>query len=314
MGYVLKGIRYLSLACTQIWPFPFVYLILPFLVIVLSVLLFNALKKRTFRSLKYLLAYIISIFCLFYLSWGFIYLDSTVSQKFKLRPPNYDTEVLIQNFRGATDSLNYLFNTLPESVDIENRKLEDWVRQDLNAFMEAVNLPIYPDVRIRETFDGSLLRMETAGIYFPYALEGHYDGALHPLQKPFTLSHEMLHGYGFGQESDCNFLAFLSCVNSEHAIVKYSAFLAYWRYLASNVRRVDKEQFKDIYSCLSPENQKVLEEMRGIRAKYPALFSKVREKFYDWYLRSNGVKEGLDSYNIFVYMLESWKEQYPIYF
>ena len=72
------------------------------------------------------------------------------------------------------------------------------------------------------------------------------------LQIPFTLAHEMAHGYGITDEGDCNTLAYLVCLHSKNKAIQYSGLLAYLRYLWNDSRMdsVDKNSLRDL---LSPE-------------------------------------------------------------
>ena len=73
--------------------------------------------------------------------------------------------------------------------------------------------------------NGILLRFNSSGVYFPFTGEGHVDNGLHPVSKPFTIAHELGHGYGFGSEDVCNFLGFLACVRSDNPAIRYAGYL-----------------------------------------------------------------------------------------
>ena len=91
-------------------------------------------------------------------------------------------------------------------------------------------------VRVRQPWpNGFLLRWSTAGIYIPQTGEGHIDRGLLAVQKPFTIAHEMAHGYGVADEGACNFIAWLACSQSRDPWVRFGGALTYWRYAAAEM-------------------------------------------------------------------------------
>ncbi len=312
MQYFFVAIRKLSRLFLHWVPFPVIYLILPVMVSFLLLLIVRLIKLRTWKELKYLAAYIFGLYMLFFVSWGFIYNNQTISQQFNLELQEVNEESIFTRLESETfvlDSLNNMFHI--NSNYLSPSELEDTVRLAINHFLQDLNLQTFPMVKIREVQSGLLLRLETSGIYFPYAFEGHYDKGLHPIQKPFTAAHEMLHGYGYGQESDCNFFAYLACNRSNSIALKYSAQMAYWRYLASNCRRLNKERYTTFYATVSKEIKDDLLAIRDKQRIYKPLLGPFRDLFYDWYLKSNGVQDGLKNYSAFINMVESWREKYP---
>jgi hypothetical protein len=59
-----------------------------------------------------------------------------------------------------------------------------------------------------------LLDIQYRGHYLPFVGEGNVDDAVYYSKKPFYMIHEMAHGNGFTEETDCNFLAYVSCKQS----------------------------------------------------------------------------------------------------
>jgi hypothetical protein len=125
------------------------------------------------------------------------------------------------------------------------------------------------------------------------------------LEKPYDLAHEMAHGYGWTDEATANFIAYLTCIQSKNAFVRYSGLLNHYRYVASNCKRLNTEGYQKFRDSL-PE---------GIKADLDAINQ--RQKMYpswletDWmndvFLRSQGVKEGVASYSRVVVLVYSWR-------
>jgi hypothetical protein len=147
----------------------------------------------------------------------------------------------------------------------------------------------------------------TSGVYMPFAGESQLDGGLHKLSKPFTMAHELCHGMGWTHEGDCNFMAYLICRKSEDVFVRYSAELGYWRYLFANASRVHPEHFKQVRSSLNPDVLNDLIEINAANNRYPEIFPTLREWFYDWFLKKQGIASGDKSYSEIIRMVVNYE-------
>lgn len=255
----------------------------------------------------------------FYWSWGFNY--SRPSLEVSLGLPQgvaVDTTMLIDELYRVTDlyeATRQAIDTTYNSLDLRHLPLhlEREVRADLTAVLRQHHWPITGQPRVRVLRPaGSLLRISTAGVYLPFAMEGHIDAGLHPIQYPYTMAHEMSHGYGFTDEGVCNFLALLACMRSDLPIVRYSALRAYWIYLARDVRRLDADLYRRCYDGLSQAVQNDYQAVIDQMDRYPDILPAVRDFIYDTYLKTNGVQAGLDSYGQVVGLSLSYQEKYGV--
>ena len=177
-----------------------------------------------------------------------------------LKPSGVDSIYITQAFQSQTAKLSLL--VYEANVDSIPSQLEEDMREIEETLFSSWGIPVAGRMRIRRLPGGSLLHFRTSGIYIPHAFEGHIDDGLHPLQQPFTLAHEMAHGYGLTDESECNFVAYLACMKSPNVSVRFSAELAYWRYLAGYFRKLDPEGWPAVYNAIDPA---ILEHLKSIR-------------------------------------------------
>ena len=85
---------------------------------------------------------------------------------------------------------------------------------------------------------GILLRSSTSGIY-RFSLEKHINGGLHPIQKPFTqLVKKMV------VKKTLVIFSFLACIHSDNKAIQYAGYLSYWRYVYSELRRIDPDYYR----------------------------------------------------------------------
>tara|TARA_Y100000385_G_C13104258_1_gene646541 strand:- start:2325 stop:3389 length:1065 start_codon:yes stop_codon:yes gene_type:complete len=255
------------------------------------------------------LVFLSFIMILFYWLWAFNYKRISFEKKNNLPKIEITEDWLFDEIQLVHDSLLAL-RPFTES-DYNHSKVESDIRLSLAKTLPSLGYSVNGNARVREVNPkGILLIWSTAGVYLPFVSEGHIDKGLHSLTKPFTLAHEMSHGYGIGQESTCNFTAFLGCINSENKSIQYSGWLGYFRYLLSAGRRTNQVRYKRFYE--EQFHNDILIDLDNIYKelqKYPDILPKLRYFLYDSYLKSHGVTEGMISYSRVIHLAASWKEK-----
>jgi hypothetical protein len=190
------------------------------------------------------------------------------------------------------------------------KDLENEMRSCLVDVLKDFDYPTYGKVRGREIYPkGLLYGFNSSGVYMPFSGEGHIESGLHILQKPFTLAHEMAHGYGFGDEGTCNFLAYLACQKSKNLAVRYSGCIAYWRYVFG---QLDKDDFLKMTKNLDQGFNNDLKAIRREYNKYDEFFPGLQEITYEAYLQMQGIEEGLLNYDRMLLMLAAYRKKYDI--
>ena len=124
---------------------------------------------------------------------------------------------------------------------------------------------------------------------------------------PFTIAHEMAHGYGHGDEGTCNFLAYLACQRSADPYIRYAGQYSYWRYLRSALRGLDNEAYQKLEAEFPIGIANDLTSLKKSWAEYETFFPDFHDWVYDGYLKSQGVTEGLQSYSRVVMMVEAFE-------
>lgn len=243
--------------------------------------------------------------------WGFNYIREPLNEQMKFKIRQLDTFSLglehleslnwaLESRKKITDQAVFDFK---EPDDFENN-----MRRDVSFFLFNNGFKYGGRLRGRQiTPDGTLSRFGISGIYMPYIGESNIDNATHPLAKPFTMAHEMAHGYGWTDEGTANFIAYLACINSKDLLTQYSGYLMYYRYVASNYRRVNPEAYKVFRSQLPEGLVKDLEAINKSIQKYPTWFE--TDKMNNAFLKAQGVKEGTASYSRVVTLVYSWRNR-----
>lgn len=135
------------------------------------------------------------------------------------------------------------------------------------------------------------------------------DNALGPLQKTFTIAHEIAHGHGVTGEADANFVAYLACVNSGEPLAQYAAEYVLWRHLASEVRSHYPEEVAHQLAAAIPEAlRKDREAIWRNHYQYKGYFPEISDAINDTYLKVQGVTAGTEDYDRFVNLYFDWVE------
>jgi Protein of unknown function (DUF3810) len=266
----------------------------------------------------------------FYFLWGFNYSRPLFTKQIGLKIQKIDSLQLrkeleiaaaemvdlkqkISNDTVDSNLINtkYKFLNDSNSIDYKTRctfpnDLEKQIRQDVTNLLNEYQFPAGGKLRGRSLKpNGILRRFGATGVYWPWAGECNMDNSLHPLDKPFTLAHELSHGYGWADEGTCNFLAYLSCRKSTSLYVQYAGYINYYRYIAGNYKRQNPIQYDAFRKTLPEWVRQDLDAMNANSKLYSEWFD--TSFIYEKYLKSQGVKEGLSSYSRIVLMVHAWR-------
>ncbi len=256
----------------------------------------------------------------FLLMWGYNYGRIPVEQKLGLELQAPAREVLEAQIRQEAAQLALLrariegADTATLSPRVFSADMEEQLRDGLEEVLTYYNYPVVGTVRGRVLYPrGIFLRFSSAGLYLPWTGEGHIDGGLLLVQQPYTLAHELAHGYGFGDEGTCSFWAYLTAFRVEDPALQYAIRLGYWRRLAIGWARVDQQGYDAFRATLAPGMIADLEAINANNAAYPDIMPRFRNAAYDSYLKAQGIAEGMQNYGKVVLMVEAWRKDAALF-
>lgn len=321
--YLFAGLRWLYDFSLGFLPFAFVYVVVIWIgywfVKKCKELLTPGHNKISLRLKGFLTdisSGLIILVCLFYWVWGFNYYQKSLSSRLKLEEVLIDSSYIREELTHVIPRLNALRAEInPDEINTLTAdsfcNMESTLRKYQETVLPQLGWRPVGQVRVRKLSpEGFLLGWSTSGIYIPFSFEGHVDPGLHPLQYPFTLAHEMAHGYGVTNEGDCNTIALLTCLHSGQPLYQYAALLTYFRYLWFDPRW-DEAERKNISGKISPAVRDDLVAIKNQADKFPDFLPEWRDLVYESYLHWMGVDDGLDSYHSVVDKMASLYKQYP---
>ena len=271
--------------------------------------LLSKLKRFGFS----LISFLAILYTSFMWLWGFNYLRVPVEQSMSFEPKPILVKDLKSKLVARLPELMAARKVIPgvDAMAIDTSYMppdfEEKIRTHIQDCLIKYDYPAHTDVQGRFLPKGILLRIKTAGVYFPFVGESNIDAGLHPLQYSETLAHEFSHGYGFGDEGTCSFIAYLALKDSDDPFIRYSLLLDYWRTLATNYLRYDNEDYRAFRGTLPIGLIADLDAIAENRRKYPSIFPNARNVIYDSYLKAQGIEEGLQNYNRVIMLVEGYE-------
>lgn len=320
--FLFVGIRvFVDYTWGNFLPFAALYILFSLFVIWFFIVVFQLIKNFKYSSWKESSEHFLTRFAnfsgavifFFLMLWGFNYARIPLEDKIGLKVEELSKDELKKEadyiMKKTIDlRLRIKGNDITECAEnIFPKDLENEMRKCLIKVLKEFGYPTFGKVRGREIYPkGLLYGFNSSGVYMPFSGEGHIESGLHILQKPFTMAHEMAHGYGFGDEGTCNFLAFLACLKSKNLSVKYSGYLAYWRYVYGQLDKVDYE--KITFNM----NRGLFNDLKAIRReyrKYGEFIPGLQELTYEAYLQMQGIEDGLSNYDRMVKLVANFRKK-----
>ena len=256
------------------------------------------------------------LYFLFYFVWGFNYYRLPIDHQWKFKSASFTYKQLASEYEETTVHLLKIREFLADTAkgidlvryNVENEEQQIIIQKNLQLWLKNHGFPSEAKVPIKYNLPkGIFLHFSTAGMYFPFSGEGNVDPGLHPIHFTSVMAHEMAHGYGFADEGTSNFLAFICHTNDQNPYIAYATTLGYWRYLASNVRRISPSFFNEKMRKLPSGLRKDLMDIQNYSNNYEDWMPNLQYKMYDAYLKGQGIKEGMLNYNKVIGLVLAYK-------
>ncbi|WP_162341114.1 DUF3810 domain-containing protein [Cyclobacterium salsum] len=300
-------------------PFPAVYLVAGGLLPVVfffgrELMLKNkGSRKKAFFIFRGLLNFCGWTVFLFLFLWGFNYYRLPLYRHLGLRPEPLASDQLLEEMQFTEANLLALREELqPDSLPLlylrDVEALENQLREEMQETLEKIRYSWFGSPSVKPLYPaGTLRRMGIFGIYFPFTGEGYLDPSLHPLEKTFTLAHELAHGFGITDEGEANFMGWLVCASSEDSYLRYIGALKLFRYQLNDLYRMNPESYQQFVSQLPIAIRQDIREIQQSNLEIRPYFLELSRKSNDFYLKSQGVKAGIRSYAQLPMLARAWR-------
>lgn len=146
--------------------------------------------------------------------------------------------------------------------------------------------------------------LDFTGFFFPMTGEANLNMDSPVFLLPSTSQHEIAHQRGVAMEQECNFVAVLSCLESEYADFRYAGAALAYIYLGNALAGADYEAYTGIYYSLSDTVRADFKAQSAYWDEFrDSAAQKASNTVYDSFLKSNGQELGRQSYGACVNLL-----------
>ncbi len=264
-------------------------------------------KKRMRAGLLAVAGGIGIVMALGYFIWGFNYWRLPIEKHLHLKLEPLDSNRIRSEAELALKMMVHAKRKMTGTHFVWSN-LETEVRGDLERVLKSFHYPTPGRVRGRYLAPGQpAMYFGVSGFYNFFTGEAYVPATLLAMEIPFTLAHEMAHGYGFCEEGTANFLAYLTCLSSHNPLIQYSGCYHYFMYISSDLYRVSSQEYSTLLKQCPPD---VSADVRAIQqnwARYRGFLMELGQVVNDVYLKGQGIKEGVKSYNRLLVLVAAWK-------
>lgn len=248
------------------------------------------------RSVVTLVVLAAALYLWFVLLWGLNYRRVPLEDRIAYDPSRVTREAALKLGGLAVERVNALQPASTASAS-DSEALSDALA-DVEHTLGATRYA-YPGRPKRSLAQWYFRKAAIDGMTNPFHLEIILHPDLLPFERSFVLAHEWAHLAGYADESEANFVAWLTCLNGPPA-AQYSGWLSAYEHVAAALPRSDRQALR---SRLSPP---VIADLAAARARVaranPTITSAARGA-YDTYLRANRIEEGIANYNLVVRLM-----------
>jgi hypothetical protein len=230
------------------------------------------------------------VYLVFLAAWGLNYRRIPLARKVAFEPDRVNRQAAADLGELNAATLNHLYAaTHPGHFSLPS--LAESFQRAIAAL--GARRPIVPGRPKQTLLGGYFHQISVSGMTDPFLLETLVASDLLDIERPFVIAHEWAHLAGYADESEANYVAWLTCRHGD-AFTQYSGALAVLGYAVPA---------RPLRQALDPGPRL---DLWAIQRRYattsPVLRAAAREG-YDKYLKANRVEQGVESYDLVVQLI-----------
>lgn len=285
-------------------------LLLPVIVFVITAAIlryYGESLKEMISSIICVLSALAFMFSSFTLGFAPAYRGSSLDKKLGIERTEVSVEelyttaqILAKKVAEESENVSYGidgFSVMPYGYEEMNQKLIEAYSKtcDDYSFVQRLDSRLKP-VMLSEAMSYTHI----TGVYTFFTGEANINVAFPDYTLPYTAAHELSHQRGIAREDEANFMAFLVCIRSEDAYIRYSAYLNLYEYVAGQLAGVDASRYTATFLLLPMNVRSEMAAYAEFYQKYrDSAASDVSETVNDTFLKLHGT-EGTRSYGMVV--------------
>lgn len=278
------------------------------LLIVRAVRFYSENRKTVLCFLGKLFAALCVVGILFVWCFAPGYYGATLDRKLGLSRDSVSADDLYQTALILTDQINALTDELlidGNGASVMSDSLNEMNAKLMTAYRTFTADRDFPDhfySRVKPVMlSGAMNYTHITGVYAFFTGEANINVAFPDYCIPFTAAHELAHQRGVAREDEANFVAFLVCLSSQDAYIRYSGLLNVYEYVMNALYSADPVLYRAAFAKLHAVAASEERAYAAFFEKYSKnIAATLSEKTNDLYLQSQGAKEGTKSYDMVV--------------
>ena len=255
--------------------------------------------KKPLLIVREIGALVALISLLFHLTWGINYHRKPLNEQMGMSI-EYDQTDLENTLNYLVTKSNELHLSLVgiDSLAVDFPYSKEELFEKTVSFDPLTNNQLEEIYKVKKSlFSLPLTYMGYSGYLNPITLEAQVNSKIPKVSFITTILHETAHQMGYASEKEANFIAFFSAINSEDPYVQYAGYTFAIRYCYGNLLISDRKKAIEIIGNLNPGIIKNIRVVNRFWLDYKNPLRPIFKKSYDEYLKVNGQKSGIMSYN-----------------
>ena len=156
-------------------------------------------------------------------------------------------------------------------------------------------------------FSEVMAYLKISGVFSPYTFEANINSAGPDFLRGSTMMHEQSHLYGFMNEAESNFIAYLASVESENDYFRYSGTCLALLYSMNALYSADYERWYELRIRYPEYVSADMAAQNAYVAAHETKVAEVSDAVNDTYLKLNDQKDGVRSYGKMVDLLLAYR-------
>jgi len=213
----------------------------------------------------------------------------------------YETAVILADLIEAEkDDICFRtqnFSVMPYGYGEMNDKLIDAYDKacEKYSFIQKLDSNIKPVM-----LSSAMSYTHITGVYTFFTGEANINVDFPDYTVPYTAAHELAHQRGIAREDEANFVAYLVCIESDDAYIRYSAYLNLYEYVSNALYKASPELYYAVQGSLDNKIRYEMKAYSEFFEKYrDSVASEISEVVNDTYLTIQGTP-GTASYGMVV--------------
>ncbi len=288
------------------------FLLLMVPVILVYLILFGVRKNSdswhdVFVFCGKILSVLAAVMSIFLLGFAPAYRGTTLDKKLGIARRDVSAEELYETANLLVDKINREakqivyenggFSVMPYNYGEMNDKLLEAYDKacDKYDFVQRLHSRLKPVI-----MSEAMSYTHITGVYTFFTGEANINVAFPDYTIPYTAAHELSHQRGIAREDEANFMAFLVCIESDDAYIRYSGYLNLYEYVASALSSASPDLYRNVYMRLSIDVKNEMSAFSEFFNRYRhSVASEVTDAVNNTFLIIHGT-EGTKSYGMVV--------------